>query len=103
VIDLGAAERELFAGEELAVRRVVVGEGGNVRVEAAEGEERVLVAVSGYGRYRADAFESDGPGQAFSPGQVGVLRSCEWCEVSAEGAEPLVLVEVRAPEPARRT
>jgi hypothetical protein len=103
VIDLAAAGgRQLFDGEELAVRRLVVDGGQEVRVETAEGEERVLVAVAGHGRYRGDAFSADMPAQAFAPGQVGVLRSGQWCEVAAEGSEPLVVVEVRAPLPTPR-
>lgn len=107
VVDLDAtapAERaaRLFEGEVLGVRRLAVPGGGTLRVETAPGEERVLVAVAGRGRCRSDAFDDDSPGQVFEPGRIGLLRAGEWCEVTADKADDLVIVEVRGPEPERR-
>lgn len=101
-MDVGAAgEAALFAGERLALRRLVVGVGERLRVEGAEGEERVLVPVGGELVLRVDQLRTDAPGQRFGPGQVGVLRSGEWCELTGRTGEAVVL-EVCAPEPTRR-
>jgi quercetin dioxygenase-like cupin family protein len=108
VIDLEAAaaggpRERLFEGEALGVRSLKLAPGEEVRIETAPGQERVLVAVAGRGLCRADAFEPSGRAQPLAPGRIGVLRAGEWCEISAEGPEAFVVVEVVAPEPVRRT
>ena len=97
-----AGDATVFEGEHLAMRHVVVAPGGHLRVETADDEEQVWLALSGSGRYRPDPMGRDSGAEPFRPGEVAILRTNEWFELENDADTPLVLVAVTAPQPDAR-